>query len=146
MVQVYWNNLDYTFSTVLEPKWSAPWQVINRTKNSYRIETLEGLPINGRFSSQRLRQFIPRGETSLAKAQEIIEQELEWRRREDAEDKIETKEGPTHHHDNTEPGDSTKDGVTSRSASEDPEPVDHCMAEMHEEESGSGIEDVDEDT
>ena len=102
------------------------------------------MPINGRFSSRRLRWFIPRGETSLAKAQEILERELEWRRREDAEDKIETKEGLTHHHDNTKPGDSTKDGITSRS--EDPEPVDHYMAEMHKGESGSGIEDVDEDT
>jgi hypothetical protein len=81
--------LDFTFATTrkLTPKWSAPRRVVSRTKNSYRIETLEGLPINGRFSSRRLRRFIPRGETSLAKIQETLEQE--WRYKEEADDRVE---------------------------------------------------------
>jgi len=56
LVQVYRSDLDYTFLAIrkLEPKWSAPRRIMSRTKNSYKLETLEGLPIGGRFSSRRL--------------------------------------------------------------------------------------------
>jgi hypothetical protein len=92
LVQVYRNDLDFTFATTrkLTPKWSAPRRVVSRTKNSYRIETLEGLPINGRFSSRRLRRFIPRGETSLAKIQETLEQE--WRYKEEVDDRVDPRD------------------------------------------------------
>ena len=54
------------------------------TKNSYQIETLEGLPIAGQFSSRQLRLFIPRKGTDLDELQEVIEKE--WHSREEAED------------------------------------------------------------
>jgi hypothetical protein len=75
LVQVYRSDLDYTFKTErkTEPKWSAPRRVVSRNRNSYVIETLEGLPIKGRFSSRRLRRFIPRTGTALAEAQKAIE-------------------------------------------------------------------------
>jgi hypothetical protein len=57
----------------MEPKWSAPWRVTSRDRNSYKLETLEGLPIGNRFSSRRLRRFIPRNGTALQEAQTTIE-------------------------------------------------------------------------
>jgi len=53
----------------LEPKWLVPQRVISHTKNSYKLESLGGLPIGGRFSSRGLRRFIPRDGTSLPEAQ-----------------------------------------------------------------------------
>lgn len=78
LVQIYRSDLDYTFKAIrkLEPKWSAPRRVISRKKNSYKLETLEGLPIEGRFSSRRLRRFIPRNGTSLQEAQKAVEEAL----------------------------------------------------------------------
>jgi transposase InsO family protein len=77
LVQIYRNDLDFTFKAdrKLEPKWSAPRRVTNRDKNSYQLETLEGLPIGGRFSARRLRRFIPRTGTQLAEEQGKIEEE-----------------------------------------------------------------------
>ena len=78
LVQVYCSNLDYMFLAIrkLEPKWSAPHCVISCKKNSYKLETLEGLPIGGCFSSQQLRRFIPRDGTSLQEAQRAVEEAL----------------------------------------------------------------------
>ena len=86
LVQVYRSDLDYTFKTdrKLLPKFSAPRRVVSRNQNSYQLETLEGFPIAGKFSSRRLRQFIPRQGTELEKTQAVIEGE--WRRREEEED------------------------------------------------------------
>ena len=82
LVQVYRSDLDYTFATdrKLLPKFSAPRRVVSRNQNSYQLETLEGFPIAGKFSSRRLRQFIPRQGTELDRTQAAIEEE--WRRRE----------------------------------------------------------------
>ena len=79
LVQVYQSDLDYTFKTERKmlPKFSAPRRVINRNKNSYQLETLEGFPIAGRFSSRRLRLFVPRKGTELDVIQGVIEKE--WR-------------------------------------------------------------------
>ena len=68
------------------PKFSAPRRVVNRNVNSYQLEILEGLPIGGRFSSRRLRLFVPRKGTELEVVQSMIERE--WREREDADDRI----------------------------------------------------------
>jgi transposase InsO family protein len=78
LVQVYRSDLDYTFKSIrkIEPKWSAPRRVVSRRRNSYTLETLEGLPISGRFSARRLRRFIPRTGTALAEAQLAVELEL----------------------------------------------------------------------
>ncbi|KDR77755.1 hypothetical protein GALMADRAFT_412475 [Galerina marginata CBS 339.88] len=80
LVQVYRSDLDYAFKAIrkLEIKWSAPGRVVSCAKNSYKLETLlERLPIGGRFSSRRLRRFIPRDGTSLQEAQKAVEDALE---------------------------------------------------------------------
>jgi hypothetical protein len=88
LVQVYRSDLDFTFKAdrKLLPKFSAPRRVITRNQNSYQLETLEGFPIAGRFSSRRLRLFVPRKGTGLDTAQAAIEKE--WRDREDREDTV----------------------------------------------------------
>jgi hypothetical protein len=93
LVQVYRSDLDFTFKTdrKLLPKFSAPRRVVRRKRNSYLLETLEGFPIAGRFSSRRLRQFIPRKGTALDDLQGAIEKE--WRAREEAEDRVEASNG-----------------------------------------------------
>jgi hypothetical protein len=75
LVQVYRSDLDFTFKAErkMEPKWSAPRRVTSRDRNSYKLETLEGLPIGNRFSSRRLHRFIPRNGTALHEAQTVIE-------------------------------------------------------------------------
>lgn len=92
LVQVYRSDLDLTLSTdrKLLPKFSAPRRVIDRNHNSYQLETLEGLPIAGRFSSRRLRLFVPRKGTELEGIQEAVEKE--WRDREDEADRIKSTE------------------------------------------------------
>jgi len=89
LVQVYRSDLDFTFMAdrKLLPKFSAPRHVTNRNYNSYRLETLEGLPIAGTFSSRRLRLFVPRKGTELKGVQAAVEKE--WRDREDAADRTE---------------------------------------------------------
>jgi hypothetical protein len=75
LVQVYRSDLDFTFKAErkMEPKWSAPRRVTSRDRNSYKLETLEELPIGNRFSSRRLRRFIARNGTVLHEAQTAIE-------------------------------------------------------------------------
>jgi hypothetical protein len=92
LVQVYRSDLDFTFATERKilPKFSAPRRVINRNKNSYQLETLEGFPIAGKFSSRRLRLFVPRKGTELEGLQAAIEKE--WRDREEMEDRVEGSE------------------------------------------------------
>ena len=88
LVQVYRSDLDYTFKTERKmlPKFSAPRRVVSRNTNSYQLETLEGFPIAGKFSSRRLRLFLPRKGTDLHNVQRAIE--VEWRKREDIEDRV----------------------------------------------------------
>ena len=86
LVQVYRSDLDFTFKTErkMVPKWSAPRRVTSRDHNSYKLETLEGLPISNRFSSRRLRRFIPRTGTMLNEAQMAIEKK--WSNQEAKDD------------------------------------------------------------
>ena len=88
LVQVYRSDLDFMLSTErkLLPKFSAPRQVTSRGQNSHQLETLEGLPIGGRFSSRQLCLFVPRKGTELEGVQAVIEKE--WRSREETEDKV----------------------------------------------------------
>ena len=76
LVQVCHSNLDGTFKTKRKilPKWSPPYRVTARVLNSYTLETLIGAPINGRFSARRLRRFLPREGTELARAQKEVEE------------------------------------------------------------------------
>ena len=72
LVQVYDNAADMTLATSkkLLPWWSAPRRVVSRTGNLYRLETLEGFPMNGTVHTRRLRWFLPRDGTVLAQLEE----------------------------------------------------------------------------
>lgn len=70
----------------LLPKFSAPQRVVSRNQNSYQLETSEGFPIAGKFSSRQLQQFIPRQGTELDRTQVAIERE--WQRREEKENDL----------------------------------------------------------
>jgi len=87
LVQVYRNDLTYTFKTErkLLPRWSPPRRVVSRNRNSYHLETLEGIPMSSTFSSRR---FLPRSGTQLAQQQEELELQLQT-----AIENVETEEG-----------------------------------------------------
>ena len=118
LVQVYRSDLNFTLATEqkLLPKFSAPRRIVNRNQNSYQLETLEGFPITGKFSSRRLRQFIPRQGTELERTQAIEE---EWRRREEEDDRVgaQEEEGPL------DEDTKTKDKVETRGRSQTPGPT-----------------------
>ena len=46
---------------------------MDQRRNSYQLETVQGLPVGGMFSARRLRRFIPRPGTELAMQQLEIE-------------------------------------------------------------------------
>ena len=56
LVQIYRTKLAQTLSTEhkLAPLWSPPHRVTERLLNSYRLETLDGTPLDGEFSARRL--------------------------------------------------------------------------------------------
>ncbi|RXW14873.1 hypothetical protein EST38_g10981 [Candolleomyces aberdarensis] len=86
LVQVYRNDLEYTFKTErkLVPKFSAPRRVVSRNRNSYQLQSLEGMPLPGWYHARRLRLFIPRKGTELEKVQKELEDR--WREMEDERD------------------------------------------------------------
>ena len=45
--------------------------------NSYKLETLEGTPLEGEFNARRLRPFEPRAGTKLAAQQEAFMEKLQ---------------------------------------------------------------------
>ena len=53
--------------------WSEPHRISEKMLNSYKLETLEGQPIDGEFHARRLRRFIPREGTELAAQQKEVE-------------------------------------------------------------------------
>jgi transposase InsO family protein len=71
LVQVFRSDLIKTVSNdrKLTCRWSEPHRVRDCMLNSYKLETVEGLQMDGTFSSRRLRHYIPRAGTPLAKAQ-----------------------------------------------------------------------------
>jgi hypothetical protein len=71
LVQVFRSDLAKTVSNdrKLTCRWSEPHRISQRVLNSYELETVEGLHMDGTFSSRRLRHYIPRAGTPLAKAQ-----------------------------------------------------------------------------
>lgn len=79
LVQIYRNNLDYTFRTEqkLLPKWSTPHRIITHLRNSYRLETLAGTPLEGEFSARHLCAFEPREGTGLHSDQQRYVQQLQ---------------------------------------------------------------------
>ena len=53
LVQIYRNDLDYTFKTEhkLLPRWSTPQHVMLKNLNLYTLKTLNGDPVLGTFSA-----------------------------------------------------------------------------------------------
>jgi hypothetical protein len=88
LVQVYRNDLDMTFKTErkLLPKWSVPRRVTHREVNSYRLATLEGEEISGRFSARRLWEFVPKKGTKLAAEQEEVQRRVDEEEKKKRED------------------------------------------------------------
>jgi len=78
LVQVYRNDLDYTFKTErkLLPKWSQPHRVTERLRNSYRLETLTGHSLTGLYNARRLRVFVPKEGSPLHIAQQEYMQQV----------------------------------------------------------------------
>jgi hypothetical protein len=75
LVQTYGNDLAHSISTErkLTPMWSEPRRVAERILNSYKLETLDGEPLDGEYHARRIREFIPREGTELeAQQREFI--------------------------------------------------------------------------
>jgi hypothetical protein len=51
------------------PKWSQPYRVRKRIQNAYLLERLDGMPIEGEFSTRRLHVFVLRRGGQLEKDQ-----------------------------------------------------------------------------
>ena len=75
LVQVHRSDLTKSISSErkLAPMWSEPYRVLERLLNSYKLETLEGQPVEGEFHSQRLQAFTPKEGTTLALQQKDLE-------------------------------------------------------------------------
>jgi len=75
LVQIRDSKLDFTLATEakLLPRWGAPHRVVDCIRNSYRLQTIQGLPVSGVVSARRLRRFIPRPGTELEHEQIEIE-------------------------------------------------------------------------
>jgi transposase InsO family protein len=78
LVQVFRDKLASTLSTErkLAPLWSPPRRVTERILNSYKLEELDGTPLDGLFNARRIRSFTPREGTTLAAEQKEFEKEL----------------------------------------------------------------------
>jgi len=74
LVQIFRSDLFNTLKSErkLTPKWSPPCRIKEILQNSYRLETTEGVPMDGEFHARRLREFIPRQGTQLAEAQRKV--------------------------------------------------------------------------
>ena len=74
LVQAYRNDLANSLSTTkkIQPMWTGSWRVAEQMLNSYKLETLKGEPLKGDYSVRRLREFVPREGTELAREQEAF--------------------------------------------------------------------------
>ena len=75
LVQVYRNDLAKSIGTErkLAPMWSEPCRISERILNSYKLESLNGQPLDGEYHARRLRAFVPREGTELAAQQKEVE-------------------------------------------------------------------------
>jgi len=78
LVQVYDNKLASTLSTErkIAPMWSPPCRIAEHLLNSYKLETLEGVPLDGLYHTRCLWSFMPREGTLLAAEQKKLEEVL----------------------------------------------------------------------
>jgi transposase InsO family protein len=70
-------DLDMATDSKLLPQWGAPHRIIDCIRNSYRLAMIQGLSLGGTISARRLRRFIPRLGTELAREQAEIESRRE---------------------------------------------------------------------
>jgi hypothetical protein len=56
----------------LTVRWSEPHRVTACQLNSYELETIKGIAIDGTFSSRRLRPYVAKDGTPLAVAQAVF--------------------------------------------------------------------------
>ena len=68
LVQVHATEWVHTFTSIkkLVPMWSIPRRVASRLRNSYTLESLDGVLLPGLYNARRLRAFEPRDGTRLA--------------------------------------------------------------------------------
>jgi transposase InsO family protein len=68
LVQVHATEWVHTFASIkkLTPMWSVLHRIVNRQRNSYTLETLDGVALPGLYNTRRLRAFEPRDGTRLA--------------------------------------------------------------------------------
>jgi hypothetical protein len=80
LVQVYRSDIAKSigFKQKLMPMWSEPHIVLEKLLNSYKLEALEGQPLEGEFHSQRLPAFKPRKGMELALQQNNLEAREAW--------------------------------------------------------------------
>jgi hypothetical protein len=53
--------------------WSEPHRIVKRLLNSYKLETLQGQPLDREYHARRIQRFIPREGMELAAQQKEIE-------------------------------------------------------------------------
>ena len=75
LVQTYCNDLAKSIGSErkLAPMWSGPHRISEKMLNSYKLETLDGQPLDGEYHARRLREFVPREGTELALQQKEFE-------------------------------------------------------------------------
>jgi transposase InsO family protein len=76
LVQIFQSDLKFTLKAEkkLTLMWSEPKRVTKKLGTSYKLETMDGVPLKGLFSSERLRPFVTNSGTWLDKVQQAIEQ------------------------------------------------------------------------
>jgi hypothetical protein len=78
LVQAYCSDLMNKLSTdwKLQLTWSGPYRIQEQILNSYKLENLDGTPRTGEYSARRLRIFVPREGTELARLQKEFEERI----------------------------------------------------------------------
>lgn len=61
LVQIHRTDLDRTVANErkMTPRWSTPHRIVSRIRNSYKLEDLDGNPLDMPFHARRLRRFQP---------------------------------------------------------------------------------------
>ena len=79
----------HTFASIkkLVPMWSIPHCVASRLRNSYTLESLDGVPLPGLYNTRRLRASEPRDGTRLAS------EEMVWLEEHTGDDGVNELEG-----------------------------------------------------
>ncbi|KAJ7701789.1 hypothetical protein B0H17DRAFT_924117 [Mycena rosella] len=78
LVQVYSSTWGYTFRCLkkLIFRWSTPHRVVEKLSHSYRLETIDGVPLEGEYNTRRLRPFVPKIGGRLERTQQQFEAHL----------------------------------------------------------------------